>query len=143
MRSWNSFLAQVLGKSGSTQFGAEEIARILGFEARDIPKIRAALKRYFPSERSPVASYYDLLAALEDAGKGRDIPFFDFIRGITQFRQYERFSPDTHSPLARFAENISQRVERITPQVELTPSEKIVYGCREFLGKMHRRQKAQ
>lgn len=80
----------ILDKTGPTQWSVDRIADSLKLSSVEKSKLMKALKSGFPSKnRTGLASYYTLLAALEDAGKPQPIQFFDFARAVVQHNQYE------------------------------------------------------
>lgn len=80
----------ILDKTGPTRWSVDRIAESLKLSPAESAKLMKSLKSGFPSKnRTGLASYYTLLAALEDAGKPQPIQFFDFARAVVQHNQYE------------------------------------------------------
>ncbi len=80
----------ILDKTGPTKWSIDRIAESLKLSSAEKSKLMKSLKSGFPSKnRTGLASYYTLLAALEDAGKPQPIQFFDFARAVVQHNQYE------------------------------------------------------
>ena len=123
-------VAQVLRDSGSAKWAAEELGRLLSHDSKTKRRVRRALLKYFPDRGlAREAAYFTLLAALDDAGAGLDAPYFDFVRGIVQFREYEKHAPGfAKTPQNALTSAVVARAEEYRPAVKLTARETLAYG---------------
>lgn len=80
----------ILDQTGPTKWSVDRIAETLKLDKKESSKLMSALKSGFPAkDRTGLASYYTLLAALEEIGRPMPIQFFDFARAVVQHNQYE------------------------------------------------------
>ncbi len=118
-------VAQISKRSGPLRWTAQKIIKILDLPKNTEGLLLENLHRYFDSGRSQmteVAAYYNLLAALEDSGQGRDIVFFDFVRGNIQLGQYRKFISNSDSaldPKERLKAHVQERVERMKEELKV------------------------
>ncbi len=108
-------LAQFLKNMGSTVWASQKVAKLLNLDKWQQIKIHEQLNKYFEKpnpQMKEVSAYYTLLAALEDAGHGKDMVFFDFVRGLVQLTQYKKFlkAEDVHlDPHNRLKSQVEKR----------------------------------
>lgn len=111
--------AAILDKTGSTKWSAEQIGRQLGLPKEKISKLKTSLSSGFPAKnRSALASYYTLLAALEDIGHPQPIQYFDFARAVVQHNQYISMVEDSLVAKGKTIEEAKALVR--APRDELT-----------------------
>lgn len=109
----------ILDQTGSTKWSAEKIAKALNLPKEKVGKLKSALANGFPAKnRSGLASYYTLLAALEDIGHPQPIQYFDFARAVVQHNQYESMVVDSLVAKGK-TEEVARTMVR-TPRDELT-----------------------
>lgn len=112
----------------------------LGLTGEKTGQIKRTLRNYFPSKgMRPVLAYYSLLAALGDAGHQLDIRYFDYIRAIIQYGQYEQFLADPRSvtlPRVQLEEAVKARVTPMVKEMScsLKTAEKVRIWLRRRLG---------
>ncbi len=118
-------LAQILKRSGATEWAVNKIIKILEIKEPDQKLLGSVLKKYFNGNQklaSEVSSYYNLLAVLEDSKMGQEIVFFDFIRGIIQLSQYKKFlsEPMPHlDPRQRLSVEVKKRLDPMLEEMKL------------------------
>ena len=130
-------LAQILKVTGPTDWASHQIIQTMDLTI-EIDILKQALKRYFPSSQmNEVTTYYSVLATLSDLNLQPHIGYFDFIRAIIQLSQYEVFLTEPiMTPIGRFKEVISLKVEDLLSQMELTFKEKARIGIQQLSSKI-------
>ncbi len=122
-------LAQILKETGPTRWATKRVMRVLEISEKSLGVIHESIVRYFTKTKdnpSEVAAYYNLLAALEEAQVGRDIVFFDFIRGIIQLTQYKKFIKNYSAvidPRERLKAEVSLRANQMLLEMKSEISE--------------------
>jgi hypothetical protein len=121
-------LSQILARTGRTGWALAELGRIMGVPQQRRAALGRALARYFPAaEAKPLAAYFGLLTACDEAGLEPDIVFFDFARAVVQLGPYEAWAGrlDFEPASVRLEKELLPRVERMRAALALTPLEKL------------------
>ena len=123
-------LSQIAREAGGARWVVDETARVMGLDETVKKRLGRALGRYFPDRGlARPAAYFTMLAALSDAGADVDASYFDFVRGIVQFTQYEELAgPQAESPSAALEAAVRAKAEEYRKTLSVSTMEKLAIG---------------
>ncbi len=128
-------ISGIMDRYGSTDWAAKLILEKLELPVAKSSLLRKLLAKSYPAtNRSPLASYYSLLSALEEIGHPMSIQYFDFARAVVQHNQYlgvikenapELMTASFRSPRDRLTMLATARAEEFGKNVNLSTGDKV------------------
>ncbi len=125
-------LSQVITHAGQNSWIVDEIGYILNLKDEAKARLSEHIALYFPDDNfkeREVLGYFALLSAVRESGHELDIPYFDYVRGVIQLTQYEKYVDESDvSPSRIFAEKIEDKINTYVGKVEWSNKQKIQVG---------------
>ncbi len=132
-------LAQILKETGSTEWAAQEVIRIMDLPANKKLALMKALRDHFPARSTKeITAYFGVLTSLESSGVEAPTSYIEFVRAILQHPQYDKWmiGPESARPqdtLVKFFEsNVKKQALEMLSRHKLKPVEKARIAAQLF-----------